>query len=131
LSIFFRKLLYLLVVGKYSMLHGVRPITQYLQLFMFLACLIVCHCYGYRPCFGYFYYAVSKDTLKLLNREIQVDQKVSVHLMITVHKTSKNILKFQSLTMITYLEFGITDGVSVNLVSSWFWRSAAFVFKLN
>jgi hypothetical protein len=74
------------------MLHGVRPITQYLQLFMFLVCLIVCHCYGYSRCFGYFYDAVSKDTLKRLNRETQGDQKVSVHLMITAHKTSKNIL---------------------------------------
>jgi hypothetical protein len=27
--------------------------------------------------------------------------------------------------MITYLELGITDGVSVSLVSPWPWRSAA------
>jgi hypothetical protein len=49
---------------------------------------------------------------------IQGDQKVSVHLMIPVQKnTQKYFKQFQSLTMITYLELGITDGVSVSLVS--------------
>jgi hypothetical protein len=42
---------------------------------------------------------------------------------------SKNAQKyfklFQSLTMITYFELGILDGVSVSLVSPWPWRSAA------
>jgi ribosome-binding ATPase YchF (GTP1/OBG family) len=33
--------------------------------------------------------------------------------------------QFQSLTKITYLELGITNGVSVSLVSPWPWRSAA------
>jgi hypothetical protein len=32
--------------------------------------------------------------------------------------------QFQSLTMITQLELGITDGVSVSLVSPWVWRLA-------
>jgi hypothetical protein len=39
--------------------------------------------------------------------------------------TQKYFKQFQSLTMITYLELGITDGVSVSLVSPWPWRSAA------
>jgi hypothetical protein len=57
---------------------------------------------------------------------IQGDQKVPVHLMITVQKTHKKYFKqFQSLTTITQLELGITDGVSVSLVSPWPWRSAA------
>jgi hypothetical protein len=38
--------------------------------------------------------------------------------MIAVQKNTQKYLKqFQSLTMITYLELGITDGVSVSLVS--------------
>jgi hypothetical protein len=32
--------------------------------------------------------------------------------------------QFQSLAIITWLELGITDGVSVSLVSPWPWRSA-------
>jgi hypothetical protein len=40
--------------------------------------------------------------------------------MITVQKnTQKYFKQSQSLTMITSLELGITDGVSVNLVSPW------------
>jgi hypothetical protein len=48
---------------------------------------------------------------------IQGDQKVSVHLMITVQNTQKYFKQFQSLTMTTYLELGVTDGVRVSLVS--------------
>jgi uncharacterized membrane protein affecting hemolysin expression len=64
---------------------------------------------------------------------IQGDQKVSVYLMFTIHTKirQKYFKQFQALTMITYLELGIIDGVSVSLVSPWPWRSAAFVFKLN
>jgi hypothetical protein len=39
--------------------------------------------------------------------------------------TQKYFKQFQSLTMITYLESGIADGVSVSLVSPWPWRSSA------
>jgi hypothetical protein len=46
---------------------------------------------------------------------IQGDQNVSVHLQ--YKNTQKYFKQFQSLTMITYLELGITDGVSVSLVS--------------
>jgi hypothetical protein len=54
------------------------------------------------------------------NTNIQGDQQVSVHLMITVQKNEQKYFKqFQSLTMITWLELGITDGVSVSLVSPW------------
>jgi hypothetical protein len=56
---------------------------------------------------------------------MQGDQNVSVHLMITVQTTQKYFKQFQSITMITQLELGITDGVSVRLVSPWPWRSAA------
>jgi hypothetical protein len=56
---------------------------------------------------------------------MQGDQKGSVHLMITEQNTQKYFKQFQSLTMITELELGITDGVSVSLVSPWSWRSAA------
>jgi hypothetical protein len=57
-------------------------------------------------------------SLRLVTQEVQVDQKVSVHLMITVQKNTQEYFKqFQSLTMITQLELGITDGVSVSLVS--------------
>jgi hypothetical protein len=46
--------------------------------------------------------------------------------MIIVQKTPQKYFKqFQSLTMITYLELGIADGVSVSLVAPWPWRSAA------
>jgi hypothetical protein len=45
--------------------------------------------------------------------------------MITVQKHAKTFKQFQSLTMLTYLELGITDGISVSLVSPWLWRSAA------
>jgi hypothetical protein len=51
--------------------------------------------------------------------------KVSVHLMIKYKNTKKYFKQFQWLTMITYLELGIKDGVSVSLVSPWLWRSAA------
>jgi hypothetical protein len=50
----------------------------------------------------------------------QSDQKISLLLMITVHKTRKNILN-----SFNQLELGITDSVSVSLVSPWPWRSAA------
>jgi hypothetical protein len=56
---------------------------------------------------------------------VQGDQKVSVHLITTVQNTQKYFKKFQSLTMITELESGIADGVSVSVVSPWPWRSAA------
>jgi hypothetical protein len=56
---------------------------------------------------------------------IQGDQKVSVHLMVRVQKTQKYFKQFKSLTMITQLELGMTDGVSVSLVSPWPWRSPA------
>jgi hypothetical protein len=39
--------------------------------------------------------------------------------------TQKYFIPFQSLTMITYLELGITSGVSVSLVARRPWRSAA------
>jgi hypothetical protein len=39
--------------------------------------------------------------------------------------TQKYFKQFQSLVMITKLELGIIDGVSVSLVSPWPWRSAA------
>jgi hypothetical protein len=39
--------------------------------------------------------------------------------------TKKYFKQFQSLTMVTYLELGITDGVNVSLVSPWSWRLAA------
>jgi uncharacterized protein YerC len=42
-----------------------------------------------------------------------------MHLMITVQNTQTYFQHFQSLTMITNLKLGITDGVSVSLVSSW------------
>jgi hypothetical protein len=46
--------------------------------------------------------------------------------MITVQKNTQIYFKqFQSLTIITWLEIGITDGFSVSLVSPWRWRSAA------
>jgi len=50
---------------------------------------------------------------------LQGDQKVPVHLTITVQKHAKiqYFKQFQSPTMITQLELGITDGVSVSLVS--------------
>jgi hypothetical protein len=48
---------------------------------------------------------------------IQGDQKVSVHLMITVLKHAKYFKQFQSLTIITYLELGITGVVSDSLVN--------------
>jgi hypothetical protein len=52
--------------------------------------------------------------------DMQGDQKVSVHLMITVQKKMQKYFKqFQSLTKITKLELGITDGISVSLVSPW------------
>jgi hypothetical protein len=47
---------------------------------------------------------------------IQDDQKLSVHLMNTVQKHAKHFKQFKSLTVITYLELGITDGVSVSRV---------------
>jgi len=58
---------------------------------------------------------------------IQGDQKVSMHLTITVQKHTKiqYFKQFQSPTMITYLELRVTDGVSVSLVFPWPWRSAA------
>jgi hypothetical protein len=56
---------------------------------------------------------------------VQGDQKVSMHLMITVQNTQKYFKQFQSLTVITCLELGMTDGVSVSLVSPWPWWSAA------
>jgi hypothetical protein len=44
----------------------------------------------------------------------RVIKKISVHLMITLKKNIQIYFKqFQSLTVITYLELGITDGVSV------------------
>jgi hypothetical protein len=61
----------------------------------------------------------------------QGDQKVSVYLMIEVKNTQKYFKQFQSLTIITYLELGITDGVSVSLVSSWPWRSAGKQIEPN
>jgi hypothetical protein len=45
--------------------------------------------------------------------------------MITVKNTQKYVKQFQSLTMITWLELGITDGVSASLVFPWPWRWAA------
>jgi hypothetical protein len=42
-----------------------------------------------------------KDFQIVLDRELQVDQKVSVRLMIIVQKRSKYFKQFQSLTMIT------------------------------
>jgi hypothetical protein len=45
--------------------------------------------------------------------------------MITVQNTQKYFKLFLSLTMLTYLELEITDGVSVSLVSPWPWWSAA------
>jgi hypothetical protein len=56
--------------------------------------------------------------------DIQGDQKVSVRLMIIVQEHEKYFKQFQSLTMISLLELGIIDGVSVSLVSPWPWRSA-------
>jgi hypothetical protein len=54
---------------------------------------------------------------------IQGDQNVSVHLMVTVQKNTQTYFKqFQSLTIMTWLESGIKDGVNVNLVSPWPWR---------
>jgi hypothetical protein len=47
----------------------------------------------------------------------------SVCLMITVKDMQKYIKELQSLTMITYFELGIADGVSVSLVSN-VWRLA-------
>jgi hypothetical protein len=45
---------------------------------------------------------------------VQGDQKDSLHLIIMVRKNTQIYFKqFQSLTMITYVELGITDGVSV------------------
>jgi hypothetical protein len=54
---------------------------------------------------------------------IQDAQKVSVNLMIIVQKHAKIFLKV-SITMITYLELGRRDGVSVSLVSKKIWRMA-------
>jgi hypothetical protein len=56
---------------------------------------------------------------------IEGDQKVSVQLIITVQNKQTYFKQFQLLTMITYFELGITDGVSVSLVSPWPWRSVA------
>jgi hypothetical protein len=62
---------------------------------------------------------------------IQGNQKVSVHLIITVQKKHAKYFKhFQSLTTIKWLELGVTDGVSVSLVSPWPWRSAAILWTL-
>jgi hypothetical protein len=56
---------------------------------------------------------------------IQGDQKVSVHLMITVQETLKKFLNsFNHLPMITQLQLGITDGVSMSLVPINVWRLA-------
>jgi hypothetical protein len=46
---------------------------------------------------------------------IQGDQKSLLH----YKNTQKYFKQFQTLTMITYLELGITDGVDVSLVSHW------------
>jgi hypothetical protein len=47
-------------------------------------------------------------------------------------KTRKNILSiFNHLTMITYLESGITNGVSVHLVSVNVWRLAGDTLKIT
>jgi hypothetical protein len=61
------------------------------------------------------------------NVHVQDDQKVSVHLMITVQKHPRKDIfyQFQSLTKITQFELEITDGVSVSLVSPWPRRLAA------
>jgi hypothetical protein len=51
--------------------------------------------------------------------------------MITVQKTHKKYFKqFQSLTMITYLELGITDGITVRLVSVYIWRHVDYYLYL-
>jgi hypothetical protein len=49
--------------------------------------------------------------------------------MITVQKTY--FKQFQSLTMITYLALGITDGISVNLVSINVWRLAGDTLNIT
>jgi hypothetical protein len=43
----------------------------------------------------------------------------------------KYFKQFQSLTMITYLELGITDGVSVSLVSITVWRLAGDTLNIT
>jgi hypothetical protein len=62
---------------------------------------------------------------------IQGDKRVSVNLMITAQKTQKYFKQFQSLTMITLLELGITDGVSVSLVSIKVWRLAGEILNIT
>jgi hypothetical protein len=56
---------------------------------------------------------------------LQGDQKVCALDDHSTRNTQKYFKQFQSLTMITQLELGITDGVSVSLVSPLPWRSAA------
>jgi hypothetical protein len=48
----------------------------------------------------------------------------------TKHK-QKYFKQFQLLTMITYLELGITEGVIVSLVSPWSWRSAGNTLNIT
>jgi hypothetical protein len=54
-----------------------------------------------------------------------------VHLKITIQKQQKYFIQFQSLTMITQLELGITDGVSVSLVSINVWRLAGDTLNIT
>jgi hypothetical protein len=55
---------------------------------------------------------------------IQDDQKVCSPYDYSTKNMQKYFKQFQSLTMITQLELGITDGVSVSLVSINVWRWA-------
>jgi hypothetical protein len=55
----------------------------------------------------------------------RVFKKLLYTLWLQCKNTQEYFKQFQSLTMITYLELGITDGVGVSLVPSWPSRSAA------
>jgi hypothetical protein len=72
---------------------------------------------------------VEREVKKCL--DTQDGQNVSVHMMITLKNAQKYFKQFQSLTMITWLELGITDGVSVSIVSINVWRLAGDTLSIT
>jgi hypothetical protein len=56
---------------------------------------------------------------------------VSVHLMIRVQNTRKHFKQFEIFTIITQLELGIKNDVSVSLVSINVWRLAGDTLNIT
>jgi hypothetical protein len=64
-------------------------------------------------------------------REYRVIKKSLCTLWLQYKNTQKYFKQFQSLTVITYLELGITDGISVSLVSINVWSLAGDTLNIT